>query len=102
VLTEASIAGKTDLLKGLKENVIMGRLIPAGTGIPAYQTLEIDAEMPAHVEERRGFDVYDAAPFEDEDDIDDEEGDEEDLDDEELEEGGDDKAKKKSDEEKKD
>ncbi len=34
VLTEASIAGKTDYLRGLKENVIMGRLIPAGTGFP--------------------------------------------------------------------
>jgi DNA-directed RNA polymerase subunit beta' len=34
VLTEASLAGKTDYLRGLKENVIMGRLIPAGTGLP--------------------------------------------------------------------
>ncbi|NOZ00430.1 MAG: DNA-directed RNA polymerase subunit beta', partial [Deltaproteobacteria bacterium] len=34
VLTEASISGKTDYLRGLKENVIMGRLIPAGTGFP--------------------------------------------------------------------
>jgi len=34
VLTEAAIAGKTDYLRGLKENVIMGRLIPAGTGFP--------------------------------------------------------------------
>jgi len=32
VLTEASLAGKVDYLRGLKENVIMGRLIPAGTG----------------------------------------------------------------------
>jgi DNA-directed RNA polymerase subunit beta' len=37
VLTEASISGKVDHLHGLKENVIMGRLIPAGTGVPAYQ-----------------------------------------------------------------
>jgi DNA-directed RNA polymerase beta' subunit len=32
VLTEAAVAGKTDTLQGLKENVIVGRLIPAGTG----------------------------------------------------------------------
>jgi DNA-directed RNA polymerase subunit beta' len=36
VLTEAAVAGKTDMLAGLKENVIMGRLIPAGTGLPKY------------------------------------------------------------------
>jgi DNA-directed RNA polymerase subunit beta' len=33
VLTEASITGKLDMLRGLKENVIVGRLIPAGTGL---------------------------------------------------------------------
>ena len=38
VLTEAAIWGKTDHLHGLKENVIMGRLIPAGTGLPATRT----------------------------------------------------------------
>ena len=32
MLTEAAVAGKTDMLQGLKENVIVGRLIPAGTG----------------------------------------------------------------------
>ncbi len=37
VLTEASLAGKTDYLRGLKENVIMGRLIPAGTGVADYR-----------------------------------------------------------------
>ncbi len=41
VLSEASIAGKEDHLKGLKENVIMGRLIPAGTGLEAYRNIEI-------------------------------------------------------------
>ncbi len=41
VLTEAAISGKTDDLRGLKENVIMGRLIPAGTGLPAYRQLEV-------------------------------------------------------------
>jgi len=42
VLTEASLAGKTDYLRGLKENVIMGRLIPAGTGLPMYKKLGIE------------------------------------------------------------
>ncbi len=42
VLTEASIQGRYDNLNGLKENVIMGRLIPAGTGFIAYKGLEID------------------------------------------------------------
>ncbi len=44
VLTEASICGKTDDLRGIKENVIMGRLIPAGTGLPAYKRLEVVVE----------------------------------------------------------
>ena len=41
VLSDASVAGKVDYLKGLKENVIMGRLIPAGTGLKGYRELEI-------------------------------------------------------------
>jgi DNA-directed RNA polymerase subunit beta' len=43
VLTEASIHGKVDHLVGLKENVIMGRLIPAGTGVPQYREMELRA-----------------------------------------------------------
>jgi DNA-directed RNA polymerase subunit beta' len=48
VLTEAAICGKTDDLRGIKENVIMGRLIPAGTGLPAYKRLQvvIDEKAP--------------------------------------------------------
>ncbi|HEX7622050.1 MAG TPA: DNA-directed RNA polymerase subunit beta', partial [Anaeromyxobacteraceae bacterium] len=46
VLTEAAISGKTDQLRGLKENVIMGRLIPAGTGLGAYKHLDIEVETP--------------------------------------------------------
>ena len=42
VLTDASIAGSVDLLKGLKENVIMGRLIPAGTGMIQYNDIGVD------------------------------------------------------------
>ncbi|RJP83591.1 MAG: DNA-directed RNA polymerase subunit beta' [Desulfobacteraceae bacterium] len=42
VLTDAAMGGKLDQLRGLKENVIMGRLIPAGTGLREYQKLEIE------------------------------------------------------------
>jgi DNA-directed RNA polymerase subunit beta' len=41
VLTEAAIRGATDDLRGIKENVVMGRLIPAGTGLPAYKRLQV-------------------------------------------------------------
>ena len=54
VLTEASISGKTDRLMGLKENVIMGRLIPAGTGMPKYRYMGIRIEgADADVDEER-------------------------------------------------
>ncbi|MDX2011539.1 MAG: DNA-directed RNA polymerase subunit beta', partial [Myxococcaceae bacterium] len=46
VLTEAAISGKVDYLRGLKENVIMGRLIPAGTGLPNYKHLDIQVDSP--------------------------------------------------------
>jgi DNA-directed RNA polymerase subunit beta' len=45
VLTEASISGRVDLLRGLKENVIMGRLIPAGTGLAKYKGLTIQPRV---------------------------------------------------------
>ncbi|MGF1574226.1 MAG: DNA-directed RNA polymerase subunit beta' [Sumerlaeia bacterium] len=41
VLTDAAIRGRKDYLRGLKENVIMGLLIPAGTGLPRYRNLEV-------------------------------------------------------------
>ena len=44
VLTEAAVQGKVDYLRGLKENVIMGRLIPAGTGLGAYKRLSLHVE----------------------------------------------------------
>jgi DNA-directed RNA polymerase subunit beta' len=44
VLTEAAIQGKIDYLRGLKENVIMGRLIPAGTGLAAYKKLTVQSD----------------------------------------------------------
>ena len=46
VLTEASISGKIDRLRGLKENVTMGRLIPAGTGFEFYQGVRIEPDNP--------------------------------------------------------
>ena len=44
VLTDAAIKGKVDDLIGLKENVIIGKLIPAGTGMKKYQDIRIDTE----------------------------------------------------------
>jgi DNA-directed RNA polymerase subunit beta' len=44
VLTEAAVQGKVDYLRGLKENVIMGRLIPAGTGLGAYKRLSLHVD----------------------------------------------------------
>jgi len=46
VLTEAAINGKVDRLAGLKENVIMGRLIPAGTGLEKYGKMDIETDEP--------------------------------------------------------
>ena len=56
VLTEAAIHGKTDNLRGLKENVIIGHLIPAGTGMPGYRrvALESEKQAPAVLEEAEG------------------------------------------------
>ena len=53
ILTQAILEGKIDELKGLKENVIMGRLIPSGTGINAYKDYEArekeDKNMSSHL-----------------------------------------------------
>ena len=63
VLTEAALAGRIDHLRGLKENVIMGRLIPAGTGLAAYnklvavvdpELLEEDEEYEMTLDDREG------------------------------------------------
>jgi DNA-directed RNA polymerase subunit beta' len=45
VLTEAAISGRIDYLRGLKENVIMGRLIPAGTGMEYYRKVTIPEDV---------------------------------------------------------
>ncbi|MBI2015934.1 MAG: DNA-directed RNA polymerase subunit beta', partial [Candidatus Rokubacteria bacterium] len=77
VLTQAAVAGKVDYLRGLKENVIMGRLIPAGTGARLYQGVELlspEVELAPAAEEVPA--VADEA--DDEEDL----GDEDDLPDE--------------------
>ena len=53
VLTEAAVSGKEDFLIGLKENVIMGHLIPAGTGLAKYANLYVEDEEK-EVEEEDG------------------------------------------------
>src|SRR5262249_10831384 len=55
VLTEAAIQGKIDYLRGLKENVIIGHLIPAGTGMTRYRKLRLEAEKAQPVEEAEGI-----------------------------------------------
>jgi DNA-directed RNA polymerase subunit beta' len=58
VLTEAAIKGKADHLVGLKENVIIGKLIPAGTGIRAYQSFAeelVPATAPAAEDDVSAF-----------------------------------------------
>ncbi|MCF6228019.1 MAG: DNA-directed RNA polymerase subunit beta', partial [Planctomycetes bacterium] len=47
VLTEAAIAGKQDFLRGLKENIILGHRIPAGSGYPGYHVVSLDKVIPA-------------------------------------------------------
>ena len=49
VLTEAAIKGKVDNLMGLKENVIIGKLIPTGTGLKKYQDIQINTDMVSTV-----------------------------------------------------
>ncbi len=46
VLTDAAIKGKVDPLMGLKENVLIGKLVPAGTGMPRYRDVEIEENIP--------------------------------------------------------
>jgi DNA-directed RNA polymerase subunit beta' len=55
VLTEAAISGKVDYLRGLKENVIMGRLIPAGTGMEYYRNIRLEPDQT--VEEAEEFEA---------------------------------------------
>ncbi len=50
VLTQAAMEGKSDPLMGLKENVIIGKLIPAGTGLPKYRNVSVEATEEAKAE----------------------------------------------------
>jgi DNA-directed RNA polymerase subunit beta' len=61
VLTEAALEGRVDYLRGLKENVILGRLIPAGTGMALYRNLEIEeGQYPEAVDtDHLGIDDFD-------------------------------------------
>jgi DNA-directed RNA polymerase subunit beta' len=60
VLTEAALAGKVDYLVGLKENVILGHLVPAGTGFHSHQ----DAEVRINPQALEAMPVPPAAPME--------------------------------------
>ncbi len=55
VLTEAAIKGKVDELIGLKENVIIGKLIPAGTGLAKYQETKISTEIEADADAEENY-----------------------------------------------
>ncbi|MDP6693536.1 MAG: DNA-directed RNA polymerase subunit beta', partial [Phycisphaerales bacterium] len=62
VLTEASLRGAVDNLKGLKENVLLGHLIPAGTGFDPYDTMKVEhlVEPPSIEEDEEAQMVHDA------------------------------------------
>jgi len=58
VLTEAAVSGRIDFLRGLKENVIMGRLIPAGTGMKYYRNVELEKDSTMKEQEDRFEDDF--------------------------------------------
>jgi DNA-directed RNA polymerase subunit beta' len=58
VLTEAAISGRIDYLRGLKENVIMGRLIPAGTGMEYYRNVKVDRDETLDQEREREIEDF--------------------------------------------
>ncbi|MBD7950496.1 DNA-directed RNA polymerase subunit beta' [Oerskovia sp. NPDC056781] len=62
VLTEAAMSGRRDPLLGLKENVILGKLIPAGTGLPRYRNVEVEPTEQAKTELYPSF-GYDEIDF---------------------------------------
>jgi DNA-directed RNA polymerase subunit beta' len=67
VLTEAAIKGKIDPLIGLKENVIIGKLIPAGTGMKRYRNIKLNTDVNEEEEiSFDDFDGFDEAPVADE------------------------------------
>ena len=58
VLTEAAISGRIDYLRGLKENVIMGRLIPAGTGMEYYRNVDVERDETIDQARERELDEF--------------------------------------------
>ena len=58
VLTEAAIKGKVDPLIGLKENVIIGKLIPAGTGMKRYRDVKLDTSLEQAMNEEYADENY--------------------------------------------
>jgi DNA-directed RNA polymerase subunit beta' len=58
VLTEAAISGRIDYLRGLKENVIMGRLIPAGTGMKYYRNVKVDDDPTINRKQPQEMDEF--------------------------------------------
>ena len=68
VLTEAAIKGKVDHLIGLKENVLIGKLIPAGTGMKCYSNIHLDSDMPEEEPEEEMAETENETPQETEDD----------------------------------
>jgi hypothetical protein len=64
VLTDAAIKGKHDPLLGLKENVIIGKLIPAGTGMSRYRNLQIEPEGQDLDEEGRPRNAFETSLYE--------------------------------------
>jgi DNA-directed RNA polymerase subunit beta' len=65
VLTQAAMEAKSDPLLGLKENVILGKLIPAGTGLPRYRNIKVEPteEAKAAMYSLPNYDAYDYAGF---------------------------------------
>ncbi|MFO7245088.1 MAG: DNA-directed RNA polymerase subunit beta', partial [Actinomycetes bacterium] len=65
VLTEAALSGKSDSLVGLKENVIIGKLIPAGTGLPVYRSVSVEPteEAKANLFPTFGYEEWDGQYF---------------------------------------
>ena len=62
VLTDAAIRGKKDALLGLKENVTIGKLIPAGTGMTRYRKLETNIQPPVVEAEDEDIELENQAP----------------------------------------
>ena len=63
VLTDAALSEKSDPLLGLKENVIIGKLIPAGTGLASYRNIRVEPTEAAKAAVYAAYDEYDFTPF---------------------------------------